>query len=273
MSTTSTTPRPLATPVTRGSAWRRFGSLVRGETTILLRNRTAVFTAVALPFLMGFAFAGFSLDRAALGVVLTIVLVCSALMFVIYYTMVTSLVARREQLVLKRLVSGEPTPLEVLVAPVVPLWVLFVFQSLVGIGGALALGTPVAHPWALALAAVGGATAWTGLAILSACWTRTVESAQLTTMPLILVSMLLSGFSLPLAALPALVQRIAHWLPMTPVVDLITLGYTGAGIDGTVLTEPRDLLAAVIGMLLPLGFWTALSVHQGLRTFRWDPRS
>lgn len=248
-----------------------FRSLVRGETTILLRNKTAVFTAVALPFLMGFAFSGFALDRAALGVVLTMVLVGSALMFVVYYTMVTSLVGRREQLVLKRLLAGEATPLEILLAPAVPLWALFVFQGLVGVAGAMLLGTTATHPWALVLAVIGGASTWTALAVWSATWTRTVESAQLTTMPLILVSMALSGFGIPLDALPALGQRIAHWLPMTPVMDLITLAWTGAGIDGTVLSG-RDLLAGTIEMVIPLVLWTALGLNLGRRHFRWDAR-
>lgn len=274
--TTSTAPRPATrpgrpTPTAARPRFRRFAALVRMETTILLRNKTAVFTAVALPFLMAFAFSGFALDRAALGVVLTMVLAGSALMFVVYYTLVTSLVARREQLVLKRLVAGEPTPLEVLLAPAVPLWALMVFQSLVGVVAAVALGSTAAHPWALALAVVGGTTTWTALAIWSSTWTRSVESAQLTTMPLILVSMLLSGFSLPLDALPPLAQRIAHWLPMTPVMDLITLGFTGTGISGDSLVG-RDLLAATIEMLIPLVLWTAGALNLGLRRFRWDAR-
>lgn len=155
-----------------------------------------------MPFVMAFAFAGLSMYRAGLGVVLTMTLVGTALMFVVYYTMVTSLVARREQLVLKRLLAGEPTPLEILLAPAVPRWALFVVQSLVAVGGAILLGASVAQPWALALAVIGGATTWTALAIWSATWTRTVESAQLTTLPFILISLLLSGFSLPLSLLP-----------------------------------------------------------------------
>ncbi|MEZ5086615.1 MAG: hypothetical protein R2722_10300 [Tessaracoccus sp.] len=52
---------PTAAP-TQGSRLRRFVSLVRAETTILLRNRTAIFTAVALPLVMAFAFSSFSID-------------------------------------------------------------------------------------------------------------------------------------------------------------------------------------------------------------------
>ena len=257
----------------RGSALRRFAALVRGETTILLRNGTAVFTAVALPFVVGFAFAGIEQDGAGLGVMLTMVLTGTSLMFVIYYTMVTSLVGRREQLVLKRLLAGEPTAVEILAAPAVPLWALFAIQSLIGVGGALLLGTRVAHPWALALALIGGAATWTALAIVSAALTRTVESAQLSTLPLILISLLLSGLSIPLEWLPAPVPAIAHLLPMTPVIDLLKLAYLGIGVDGRVLTEPSEVLLGAAGMLLPLALWTAGSLIMGLRRFRWDARS
>ena len=274
MTTTATTRPHAPAPATtaRGSFRRRFGALVAAESRILVRNRTALFTAVAMPPLMAFAFSGLSKDRAALGVVLTMMMVGSALMFVLYFTMVTSLVARREQLVLKRLVAGEPTPLEVLLAPAVPLLALFAVQSGLAIGVAVAFGTPIAHPWALALAIIGGAATWAALAVWSATWTRTVESAQLTTMPLILVAMLLSGFSLPLTIMPDLVQRVAHWLPMTPVMDLINLAYLGTGTDGSVLAG-RELVVGTIDMLIPLVLWTALGLNLGLRRFRWDARS
>lgn len=267
--------RPAARPETTAPASgpHRFAALARAETTILLRNRTAIFTAVAMPFVVGFAFSGMSQDRAGLGAVLTMVLVGTALMFVIYYTMVTSLVGRREQLVLKRLLAGEPAELEILTAPAVPLWALFAVQSLIGIGGAMLLGTPMLHPWALGLALLGGAAAWTALAIVSAAYTRSVESAQISTLPLILISLLLSGFSIPLEWLPDPVQRIAHVLPMTPVVDLIKFAYTGAGVDGRVLTGAAELLTGAGGMLLPLLLWTAAALFLGMRRFRWDPRS
>lgn len=277
--TTRTRPAlPTAPADDRGSGGRRlrrFGTLARAETTILLRNKTAAFTAIGIPFMMGLLFAGIGLDDPALlGVALTTGLVAMGILFVTYYSMVTSLVGRREQLVLKRLYAGEPTPMEVLLAPAVPLWVLFVIQSTIGIVVAgLLFGTPVAHPWALPLAVLGGTSAWTGLAIWSATWTKTVESAQLTTVPLMLIALGLSGLMVPLQLLPAPVQFVAHLLPMTPVLDLINLAYLGIGTDGNPLTGAPDLLLATAGMVLPLVAWTAFGLWVALRNFRWDARS
>ncbi len=264
---------PTATSPSRGSRIRRFASLVRAETTILLRNRTAVFTAVALPVAMAFMLSNVPMDGLSFGAMLTMMLVCTSLMFVVYFTLVTSLVARREQHTLKRLVAGEPTPIEIMLAPAVPLWALLVVQSSLGVVGAMALGASIEHPLALVLAIVGGTSAWTGLAVISASWTRTVESAQLTTMPLIMISILLSGFSIPLAFLPEAVQTVAHWLPMTPVIDLITLAYAGTDIDGAPVTGFADTGLAMLQMLVPLLLWAAVSLWLGLRTFRWDARS
>lgn len=258
---------------TRSTRARRFSSLVRAETTILLRNRTAVFTAVALPFVMAFAFSTITLDGISLGAMLTMMLTCTSLLFVIYFTLVTSLVARREQHTLKRLYAGEPTPLEILLAPAVPLWALLVVQSGIGAIGATLLGTTLVHPLALVLAIIGGAAAWTALAIISAVWTRTVESAQLTTLPLMFISLLFSGFSIPLEVLPNFLQTVAHWLPMTPVIDLITLAYTGTGINGRAVTGFADLGLAMTQMLLPLLAWTLISTWLGVRNFRWDTRA
>jgi ABC-2 type transport system permease protein len=204
---------------------------------------------------------------------LTMVLVCTSLLFVVYYTLVASLVGRREQHTLKRLVAGEPTPIEILLAPAVPLWALMVVQSVLAVGAAAAMGARPTHPVALALAVVGGAAAWTALAVVSASWTRTVEAAQLTTMPLMLISILLSGFSLPLAYLPGALQVVAHWLPMTPVVDLITLAYSGTGIEGDAVVGPAAFGLAALRMLAPLAAWTAAALWLGMRTFRWDARS
>ncbi|MCW3158216.1 ABC transporter permease [Micropruina sonneratiae] len=271
MTTTTTTTNRVTTG--RGPALRRFGALVRTETTILLRNRTAVFTAVALPLFMTFAFSGMDIGGAGLGALLATMLVVSSLMFVVYYTLVTSLVGRREQLVLKRLLAGEPDPIEILIAPAVPLWALLVIQSALGVGAALLLGAPLPNPWALALAVVAGAAAWTALAVASAALTRTVEAAQLTTLPLILLSLLFSGFSVPLGALPGPVQTLAHLLPMTPVVDLVRLAFTGVGADGRAVAGGADALLAAGAMVLPLLGWTALAMWGGLRWFRWEQRS
>lgn len=264
------TSMPLSTTPSGGV--RRFAALVRAETRILLRNKTAMFGAMTMPPVMAFAFAGISKD-ANLGGLLVTMLLGMGLLFVVYYTLVTSLVAHREQLVLKRLRTGEATTGEILLAPAVPLWGLLVMETLMALILAVtALDLHVAQPLALIPAIVLGASAWTGLAIWSATFTRTVESAQLTTMPALLVTLLFSGFSIPLDILPETAERLAHWLPLTPVVDLTRLAFTGVNTAGTVVTG-TDVVLAAASMSLVLLAWTALSLWEGVNRFRWEPRS
>lgn len=52
MTTLDTRPTTRLETAAPGSRFRRFAALARGETTILLRNRTAIFTAVAMPFVV-----------------------------------------------------------------------------------------------------------------------------------------------------------------------------------------------------------------------------
>lgn len=264
------------TTITRSPGWlelRRLLALARTETTILLRNKVAIFTAVAMPLVMAGAFAATALDSKTLGGLLTAVLLGTGLIFVIYYTLVTSLVGRREQLVLKRLQASEASPWQILLAPAVPLWALLVLQAGLAVGAAtVVLGAPVVHAWALPLAVLGGAAAWTALALWSAGWTRTVETAQLTTLPIMLGSLLLSGFSIPLSAFPESVERIAHYLPMTAVIDLVNLAMLGVNAQGEVVAG-ADAAGAALGMLAPLVAWTVVFLLAGMRSFRWDPRS
>ena len=269
--TTATLTRRADVP-RRDPGLRRFGALVAAESRILLRNKTATFTAVALPLFTALAFTGLAQSREMLGVMLSSVLISTGVLFVVYYTMVTSVVARREQLVLKRLIASEPTAIEVLLAPAVPLWIILSIQGLIAVLGAWALGAPLANLWALALAVIGGAAAWTALALWSSTWTRTVEAAQLTTMPFILLAILFSGLSLPLSMLPGWAERIAHWLPMTPVIDLINLGHLGVNAFGEAVSG-LGAVAAAGQMLLPLAAWTALALFEARRSLRWDPRS
>jgi ABC-2 type transport system permease protein len=99
------------------------------------------------------------------------------------------------------------------------------------------------------------------LAAASSIVTRTVESAQITTMPMLLACFLGAGLMFPLDALPEPVQQVFALLPLGPVIDLITLGWTGT--DGvTDAARPLALLTV----------WLAAGLLITRRWFRWEPR-
>ena len=101
--------------------------------------------------------------------------------------------------------------------------------------------------------------------------TRSVEMAQLSTLPVVLISMVAGGL-FPVGVLPGPVQWVAQVLPLTRVVDLLWLGFTGATRDGTGAGEwavPGGIPAA----LLVLAAWVIVGAVASRRFMRWEPRT
>jgi ABC-2 type transport system permease protein len=267
MSAATTTPRSTATTTPAG----RVGALGRAELTLLWRNRTAMATALFLPFgmVLGLrpAFAQLTPRDTGLGTgALTMTAgIGFVLVFVVYYNLVTAYVARREELVLKRLRTGEATDLEILTGTALPALAVALAQCAVLVAsGALLPGlAPPKRPELLLAGVLLGCVLMAALAAVSTVFTPSVELAQLTTVPLILVATTGSGLVLPLGVMPKLVGEGCRLLPMTPVMDLVRAAWAGgsAAAPGAVLRS--------IGLAL---VWTVLAGWAARRWFRWEPR-
>ncbi|MBO8190588.1 ABC transporter permease [Streptomyces oryzae] len=248
---------------------RRVRALARAELTLLIRNRSALFVVLLLPTVMTFSLksAAGQADLSGTGLsVGTAVLpgsVGMVLLFAVYSNLVGVYVGRREELVLKRLRTGEADDLEILGAAALPSVTIGVVQSaLLLAGGALLLdaGAP-ARPDLVVAGLVLGLLLTAMLAAASAAYTRTAELAQLTPMPLMLATFAGSGVFVPLEVYPDRLAEICRWLPMTPVMDLLRSGWTEQ------LSGPGTLraLAVVAG-------WAVLAALVVRRRFRWEPR-
>ncbi|PZR52114.1 ABC transporter permease [Xylanimonas oleitrophica] len=271
-------PAPQRSPLAASA--RRVGSLARAELLLLVRNRTALFNALLLsPLTVVFlaAVTGLPDDdagaQALFGASLMTMLVAFSLLFVVYYNLTTALVARREEVVLKRLLTGESNAAEILTATAAPALAVMLGQAVLGTVAVVALMEPPAftNPVLLLVALLGGTVVFVLLAAASTGFTRTVESAQLTTLPVLLVTLLFSGLSLPLSMLPDLVQRLAALTPLHPVVALMRLGLSGTDADGAVLTF-AETFAAAVGPLAVLVAWVLVGVLAMRRWMRWQPR-
>src|SRR3954462_12957951 len=169
----------------------RIRSLARAEILLLLRSRITLFNSIVVPPLAVSVVAMSTIDvsqglrSTSFAVILLTSFLVVALPFVVYYNLTTTLVARRGQLVLKGLPTGEPPRREVIVACSVPtvlvMWAQF---SLVAVVASIWVTLPVPSNglW-LALALVAGPVLFVLLAVVSSGLTRSVEAAQWTTTP------------------------------------------------------------------------------------------
>ncbi|MFE1321774.1 ABC transporter permease [Kitasatospora phosalacinea] len=258
----------------------RLLALGRAETTLLRRNRTAVFLALVLPFALVGSLR--SILRAAAehtpGLDVDGNLVTSAmgivLLVVVYTNLTTAYTARRNELVLKRLRTGEAADGEVLLGTAIPSIGLALLQCLLlAVGGLVLLDglRAPANPLLLLAGLALSALLLTALAALSSAVTRTVETAGITTLPLMLAAQFGSGLMVPLESMPDTVANLCRLLPTTPALQLLHIGWLGT--DGT---GPSAGFAGTWGeAALPLllaAAWAGAAAWAARRWFRWEPR-
>jgi ABC-2 type transport system permease protein len=250
-------------------------ALAAAETRLLLRNRTAVVNSLLLPLAVvaavgaitvsnGGTVDGSGLVASAIGVTLT---------FVTFYNLVTTFVARREELVLQRMRTGELTDAEVLLGTAVPTLLVTVVQVVLVAVGVAVLGTwsaPVDVVLPL-VALLGGAALMVVLAAVSTSFTRTVEAAQFTTLPLVLAATMLSGLLIPLSDFPEQVGQGARFLPLTPVIELSRLGLVGKTWNGQAVDTAGAWAASPLALSVLVGWLVGGTILARL-VFRWAPR-
>ncbi|MFI9205807.1 ABC transporter permease [Streptomyces sp. NPDC053048] len=247
----------------------RMLALGRAELTLLGRNRMALYMALLMPLTMVWAMSG-AMERVDLeetGMTANEVLMTGSfgyiLLFAVYQNLVSAYVARREELVLKRLRTGEAGDAEILSGTALPAVAVAMAQSVLLLiaGVALLDLRAVARPDLVLAGLVLGVVLSVTLAAVTAGQAKTVESAQLVTMPLFLVSLLGSGLFVPVEVMPETLADVCRLLPLTPVIDLIRGGWLGGMDAGEAL---RALGTALV--------WSGLGVFAVRRWFRWEPR-
>ncbi|MEV8456145.1 ABC transporter permease [Streptomyces sp. NPDC052095] len=260
---------PVATAAPATTLPGRLAALGRAEAALLARNRTAIFVSLLMPAAMVLAMksamkqsvldgTGLSVAGAALTGGIGIVLVQA-----VYMNLVSAYVARREDLVLKRLRTGEVTDREILVGTALPSAALALAQAAVIVAAGTAffgLAAP-RRPELLLAGLLLGVVLLAALAALTSAVTRTVQTSQLTTLPLFFISMMGSGLFVPLDVMPDRMAAVCELLPLTGVMTLVRTGWLG-GADGS---EP--LMAAATGLA-----WTVIAVFAVRHRFRWEPR-
>ncbi|GAA1606389.1 ABC transporter permease [Kribbella sancticallisti] len=255
----------------------RLNSLAWSEALLLRRNPLALLIAVGLPvgavLLLRSSPELTASVGAEKGAAIVTTVAAVALNLFVYYHLVTSLVARREELVLKRLRTGEASDLEILAGTAAPaVGIAWAQVLLTGLASAalFGLGLPV-NVLLVLVALVLGSLVFVVLAAATTPLTRTVELAQLTTTPMLLIPLNLSGLFFPLGDFPESLEQLARVLPLTPVVDLLRLGLSGITPDGSTV-ELGGTFAPAVRPVLVLLAWVIVGGLATRRWFRWEPR-
>ncbi|MEU8891216.1 ABC transporter permease [Streptomyces sp. NPDC048442] len=258
-----------ATAGPRTTAASRMKALARAELTLLGRHKAGLVMLLVMPLALTLSSMSVAKDMdlekmgLSLGTMLIPTAIAYVLVFGIYTQLVGTYVTRREELVLKRLRTGEPGDVEILAGTSVAALTAAVVQCLVLItAGALLLD--VEMPSRVLFVAVGillGLVLSVLLAAATAAFTKSVESSQLTIAPVMLLSMFGSGLFFPLEVLPDTVATICELLPLSPVVELMRGGWSGT------LSWSGALGAVAIAAA-----WIVLSVFTVKKRFRWEPR-
>ncbi|HMH90682.1 MAG TPA: ABC transporter permease [Streptosporangiaceae bacterium] len=272
------TSAPATTIIPARRRAHTIAALARAEGVLLRRSRIALLTAVAAPVLLAGAvkaLPGAAPPARAGGAApgLLIALTAFALLYPVYHNLVVTLAGRREQLVLKRLRTGEATDGEILAGTALP--AIAVAWAQIAVAAVAAAAVPGLHPGAaavLALAGLAGGTAvFALLAIVTSAVTRSAELAQVTTLPALAISLAGSGLLFPLTPLPDAVRLAAQALPLTAVTSLMRLGLTATAAGG----QHPGLAASLGGAAVPvlvLAAWIAAAGWAARRWFRWEPR-
>jgi ABC-2 type transport system permease protein len=251
---------------------RRTMGMARTNTTVLMRNRLNLSYALLLPLLpLGLLFLG---DRGDVGIgisnVSTVLLM--ALIFPVYYNVLSMVVTRRDELVLKRLRTGEARDAEILLAIAIPGTIITVLVALITVPLSMAAGLPLPVNPLLVLAGILLACAtFAALAVWTAAWTRNAEAAQLTSMPVIIlatIGLMRPGFP----------ESTHLWFGLTPgaaLSDVVRVGWFGrtTELSSNEAVGFAGTWAEVAPALAVLVLWVVIAMVLARRSMRWEPRT
>ncbi|QWF78924.1 ABC transporter permease [Amycolatopsis sp. CA-230715] len=236
-------------------------SIALGELIQIFRNRLVLVTSFVLPIAMS-AFFIYRHDLFAkigsLGYIAAVVLFFVAA-FGLYTSTVTTLASRRQNLFLKRLRSTALSDAGIMTGLLLPVTVIALIQVIVILTVlAVVTGTP-ANLVLVAVAVLAALLMMLGLGLATAGVTNSPEHAQVTTLPVSLITIgTATWVGISGTDSLAMLKRL---LPGGSVTELLLNGWNG----GASLKDSLVLLG-------PSFAWVVVSITLATRLFRWEPR-
>jgi ABC-2 type transport system permease protein len=270
-------PRPLGWPgYARGQfllSWRVFW-----------RNRRSTFIGFLLPVLLNLVVAAPLRGREIAGVGAAAYSTVGFIGFALvtsFINLLNGVVARRDDLVLKRLRGTEVPATAVFAGQFGAAGAVVLLQSVV-LGGVSVIwfGAPApADPLLFLVALTGGFLLFAVLAVALSGLTPGAEAAPMVATPVLLLCMFAGGVVAPVSSMPHWLQGPVHVVPLAPVVETLRTAWFGRAFGTESWTGPAlapvDLLHGwqhAAPALLVIAAWTAGAAVLGRRFFRWEPR-
>ncbi|GAA2407393.1 ABC transporter permease [Actinomadura vinacea] len=254
--------------------------IARLDLTLLWRNRTALFTVIGMPLLLGALLLparGNDFDGIDSGVFQGTGYFGFFLIIVVFIHLTSVFTARREDLTLKRLRGTALSDAEILGGSLLTVAAMYAVQAvlLVALLGTVLDGRFPDDPLLLLAALAAGAVVFALLAFAVSGLTPTAELAQLTVMPVLFGCMAGAGVLVPLDDAPEALREACRLLPLTPVVEIVRTAYFGQ--DFTTYGAHADVgfAEAWTACLRPFAVllaWAVAGRAMAARWFRWEPR-
>ncbi|MDN5893513.1 MAG: ABC transporter permease [Nocardioides sp.] len=241
--------------------------LTRANWRLMLRNRLTLAYGLILPLLpMLFLFSGTRGDDT-IAMTSSTTVIFLLMLFPVYYNLLSMFVSRRDELVLKRLRTGEARDSELITSMAMPgvLITLVITLAAVMLGFPLGQQVPT-NPILLLAVVLLGAGVFTALALWTAAWTRTAEAAQITSMPVILLASV--GPMAPI--FPESARRFVELTPGSAMDTLVRLSWFGYD-DGSQL-DFAATWGASSGPMLVLAAWVLIGWALARTYMHWEPR-
>lgn len=254
MTTTASTTGPRPT-----TSRQRVLALTSANVRLLTRNRLTLTYAFIMPLLpLALALVGAGEPNDAQVVQTVGACLLTALLFSAFYSVLSSTVTRRDELVLKRLRTGEATDTEIISAMVLPGSAIVVAVVLLIMAASPLVGIPLPErPLLLIAGTVLAAVCFAMLGLWTAAWTANAEAAQLTCMPVFAL-----GFvGMFVGLMPDRVARAFELTPGAAVIELLSASW--------VTVAGAELLQALAVLLV----WSLAAVVLAARSMRWEPRA
>ncbi|WP_299050228.1 ABC transporter permease [uncultured Nocardioides sp.] len=260
--TTAPTPATGRTP----SATTRVLGLARANLTLLMRNKLTAGYALVLPLLPLALLLGDRGNEALVSTGLSSALLM-AFLFPVFYNLLSATVTRRDELVLKRMRTGEVSDLELLASLALPGAGIAAVMMTIAVPVALALGAPMpANVVVYAVLVLLGIVMFSAFGFWTAAWTRNAEAAQMTSFPVIFLAIL--GSIAPV--LPDRAARVVEFTPGAAMESLVGIGWLG--VDGDQALSFGETWAASAEPTLVMVAWAVLALVLAQRSMRWEPR-